>query len=99
MSAPFSHGGLADAAEHFAKEDPGLKGRVTQQAEMSIVLQVFGQTASDGTRFFSFDDAKSLFVDGRIPSSWSPPVTPSKVSIVDVLGGTAMGMFRQLFSR
>ena len=56
------------------------------------------ETAKDGTRFFSFDDAKSLFVDGQIPKSWSPPVTPSKVSLADVLGGTAMGLFRQLIN-
>ena len=89
---------LADANEHFAKEDPGLRGRITGQTEFAIVLQVFGQTAKDGTRFFSFDDAKSLFVDGQIPKSWSPPITPGKVSLPDVLGGAALGLFRQLIN-
>lgn len=89
---------LADANEHFAKEDPGLRGRITGQTEFAIVLQVFGQTAKDGTRFFSFDDAKSLFVDGQIPKSWSPPLVPGKVSLPDVLGGTALGLFRQLIN-
>ena len=89
---------LADANEHFAKEDPGLRGRVTGQTEFAIVLQVFGQTAKDGTKFFTFDDAKSLFVDGKIPDSWSPPITPGKVSLPDVLGGAALGLFRQLIN-
>ena len=89
---------LADAAEHFAKEDPGLRGRVTQLAEMSIVLNVFGRHAPDGHRYFTRDDAKQLFVDGQIPSSWSPPTTPGKVKITDVLGGAAMGFFRQLIN-
>ncbi len=89
---------LADANEHFAKEDPGLRGRVTGQTEFAIVLQVFGQTAKDGHKFFTFDDAKSLFVDGQIPNSWSPPVTPGKVSLPDVLGGAALGLFRQLIN-
>lgn len=87
---------LADAADHFAKEDPGLRGRVTQLAEMSIVLQVFGRHAPDGSRYFTREDAKQLFVDGQIPSSWSPPLVPGKVGIGDVLGNTALGLFRQL---
>lgn len=90
---------LADAAETFAKEDPGLRGRVTQLAEMSIVLNVFGRTAADGSRYFTRQDAKQLFVDGQIPSSWSPPHVPGKVGLGDVLGGTALGLFRQLINR
>lgn len=89
---------LADAAEHFAKEDPGLRGRLTQLAEMSIVLQVFGRRAADGSQYFTLQDAKQLFVDGQIPSGWQPPAVPGKVSVADVLGGTAMGLFRQLFN-
>lgn len=87
---------LADAAEHFAKEDPGLRGRVTQLAEMSIVLQVFGRQGADGKQYFTIEDARNLFVEGRFPASWSPPVTPGKVGLGDVLGATAMGLFRQL---
>lgn len=87
---------LADAAEAFAKEDPGLRGRVTQQAEMSLVLEVFGRTAADGTRYFTREDAKQLFVNGQIPSSWSPPAVPGKVGLGDVLGSAALGLFRQL---
>ena len=89
---------LADAAEHFAKEDPGLRGRVTQLAEMTIVLNVFGRHAPDGTRYFTKQDAKQLFVDGHIPSSWSPPLVPGKVGLGDVLGGVAMGLFRQFIN-
>lgn len=89
---------LADAGEQFAKEDPGLRGRVTQLAEMTIVLEVFGQRAADGTRFFTREDAKQLFVDGCIPSTWQPPALPGKVGLADVLGGTAMSLFRQLFN-
>ncbi len=87
---------LADAAEHFAREDPGLRGRVTQLAEMSIVMKVFGQRGADGKQFFTFQDAKQLFVDGQIPSSWQPPAVPGKVGLGDVLGSTALGLFRQL---
>ena len=87
---------LADAADHFAKEDPGLRGRVTQLAEMNAVLQVFGQKRSDGVQCFTFADAKSLFVDGQIPSSWQPPAVPGKIGLGDVLGATALGLFRQL---
>jgi hypothetical protein len=89
---------LADAADHFAKEDPGFRGRATQVLEMSIVLQVFGQRGADGKQFFSFKDAEQLFVHGQIPSTWSPPAVPGKVSIPDVLGGAAMGLFRQLIN-
>lgn len=89
---------LADAAEHFAKEDPGLRGRVTQMAELSAVLQVFGRHAADGTRYFTREDAKQLFVDGQIPSSWQPPAVPDKVRLHNVLGGTALGLFRQLIN-
>jgi hypothetical protein len=87
---------LANAAESFAKEDPGLRGRVTQMAEMTIVLKVFGRTAPNGERYFTKEDARQLFLEGNIPSSWSPPAVPNKVSLVDVLGGTALGIFRQL---
>lgn len=89
---------LADAAEHFAKEDPGIRGRVTQMAEMTIVLEVFGRHAADGSRYFTREDAKQLFVDGQIPQSWSPPMVPGKVGLGDVLGGTALGMFRQFIN-
>jgi hypothetical protein len=87
---------LANAGEHFAKEDPGLRGRVTQLAEFSIVMEVFGRHAPDGSRYFTKDDAKQLFVDGQIPSSWQPPVVPGKLGLTDVLGNTALGLFRQL---
>ncbi|MDP3501045.1 MAG: hypothetical protein Q8S33_11950 [Myxococcales bacterium] len=87
---------LANAGEHFAKEDPGLRGRVTQLAEFSIVMEVFGRRAADGSRYFTKEDAKQLFVDGQIPSSWQPPAVPGKVGLTDVLGGTALGLFRQL---
>jgi hypothetical protein len=87
---------LADAGEHFAKEDPGLRGQVTQLAELSIVMQVFGRRAADDSRYLTKEDAKQLFVDGQIPSSWQPPAVPGKVGLVDVLGGTALGLFRQL---
>jgi hypothetical protein len=89
---------LADAAEHFAKEDPGLRGRVTQLGELNIVLQVFGQRDANGKPFFTFKDAEQLFVHGQIPSSWNPPAVPGKVSIPDVLGAAAMGFFRQLIN-
>ena len=89
---------LADAAEHFAKEDPGLRGRVTQLAEMTIVLNVFGRHAPDGSRYFTREDARQLFVEGQIPSSWQPPHVPGKVGIGDVLGGVAMGLFRQFIN-
>ena len=39
--------------------------------------------------------AKQLFVDGQIPSSWQPPAVPNKVGVLDVLGDTAAGIFRQ----
>lgn len=88
---------LADAAESFAKEDPGLRGRITQQAELTAVLKIFGRTAEDGSKYFTRDDAKSLFVDGQIPASWEPPAVPGKkVGLGEVLGGTALGLFRQL---
>ncbi|MBM4779541.1 MAG: hypothetical protein GQE15_17680 [Archangiaceae bacterium] len=89
---------LANAGEHFAKEDPGLRGRLTQLAELSIVMQVFGRRAPDGSRYFTKEDAKQLFVDGQIPSSWQPPAVPGKVHVTDVLGGAALGLFRQLIN-
>lgn len=89
---------LANAGEHFAKEDPGLRGRLTQLAELSIVMQVFGRHAPDGSRYFTKEDAKQLFVDGQIPSSWQPPAVPGKVHVTDVLGGAALGLFRQLIN-
>lgn len=89
---------LADAAEAFAKEDPGLKGRLTQVVEMSAVMNVFGRTAEDGSRYFTREDAKQLFVDGMIPSSWSPPAVPNKIGLLDVLGSTALGLFRQMIN-
>lgn len=89
---------LANAGEHFAKEDPGLRGRLTQLAELSIVMQVFGRRAPDGSRYFTREDAKQLFVDGQIPSSWQPPAVPGKVHVTDVLGGAALGLFRQLIN-
>jgi len=64
---------LADAAEAFAKEDPGLRGRVTQQAEMSIVLEVFGRTAAEGPRVFRRGGAKQALVGGQGPPLWAPP--------------------------
>ena len=89
---------LADANEHFAKEDPGLRGRVTGQTEFAIVMEVFGRHAPDGSRYFTLDDAKSLFVDGQIPKDWNPPLVPGKVGLGDVLGKSALGIFRQLIN-
>ena len=90
---------MADANEHFAKEDPGLRGHLTGQTEFGIVMEVFGRRAPDGSRYFTLDDAKSLFVDGQIPQSWNPPAVPGKVGLGDVLGKTALGLFRQLINK
>ncbi len=90
---------MADANEHFAKEDPGFRGRVTGQTEFAIVMEVFGRRAADGSRYFTLDDAKSLFVDGQIPGSWEPPAVPGKVGLGDVLGKSALGLFRQLINK
>ena len=35
----------------------------------------------------------------KIPSGWQPPLVPGKVGLGDVLGGVAMGLFRQLINR
>ena len=89
---------MADANEHFAKEDAGLRGRVTGQAEFALVMEVFGRRAADGSHYFTLEDAKSLFVDGQIPSNWNPPAVPGKVGLGDVLGKSALGLFRQLIN-
>ncbi len=90
---------MADANEHFAKEDPGFRGRATGQTEFAIVMEVFGRTDANGKKYFTLDDAKSLFVDGQIPSSWNPsPVTGNKVGLGEVLGKSALGLFRQLIN-
>jgi hypothetical protein len=96
--ATLTRNDLADAAEHFAKEDPGLRGRVTQLVELSAVLEVFGRHAPDGSRYFTREDARQLFVEGQLPPSWSPPLVPGKVGLGNVLGKTALGLFRQLLN-
>ena len=69
-----------------------------QLAEMTIVVDVFGRHASDGSRYFTRGDAKQLFVDGQIVSSWQPPHVTGKVSLGDVLGAVALGLFRQFIN-
>jgi hypothetical protein len=94
---------LDDAAEHFAKDkhEPGknllddVRGSGTQLAELNLAAEVFGRTAADGSKYFTIDDAYLFFVEGKIRPDWEPPVVPGNVSIAEVLGDVAAGVFRR----
>lgn len=88
---------LSEAATKFAKDSPGFKGGVIQLAELAILLETFGQRDAKGKPYFTFEDAKSLFVDGQIPKSWNPPAVPGTVTMVDVLKLAAAMKLDQIF--
>jgi hypothetical protein len=64
---------LGDAMSHFNKVDPGLKGTTIETLEMSAMLQVFGHEdpSRGGERYFTNDDIKDLWLDGKYPENWS----------------------------
>ena len=63
---------FAAAANEAQKEDPGVKGTVTQTVEFTTILEVFGRVDETGDRFLTVDDVKSLWIDGKFPNGWKP---------------------------
>jgi len=63
---------LAKAAAHFNTIDPGFVGTTIQTLELSALLQVFGRVDpdQDGERYFTDDDIKGLWLDGKYPQDW-----------------------------
>lgn len=64
---------LAKATAHFNTVDPGLKGTAIETLEMSALLQVFGREDPEqgGARYFTNDDVKGMWLDGKYPEDWS----------------------------
>lgn len=64
---------LGDAMSHFNDVDPGFKGTTIETLEMSAMLEVFGREDPNrgGERYFTNDDIKGLWIDGKYPESWS----------------------------
>lgn len=88
---------LADAAKHFAKENPGARGAITQIAEMAILLETFGQRDDKGRPFFAIDDLKKLWVDGELPNTWQRPALPGSVRVDEILARVAKMKMSQIF--
>ncbi|MBT6179559.1 MAG: hypothetical protein HOI23_20130 [Deltaproteobacteria bacterium] len=87
---------LAEAMGHFNAIDPGLKGTAIETLEMTALLQVFGREdeSRGGDRYFTEQDIKGLWLDGRYPEDWTArPV--DDVSLTEVgLVGAKIGISR-----
>lgn len=88
---------MADAAKHFERESPGFRGAITQLAEMAILLETFGQRDDNGRAYFTIEDARKLWVDGELPSSWQRPAVPGSVRIDEILLLAAKMKASQIF--
>ena len=89
---------LAQAAKHFEKESPGLRGALTQITEMSILLETFGSRDDWNRPFFHIADAKKLWLDGEIPESWTPPLDGEvTVRLNNILATAAKMKLDQIF--
>lgn len=88
---------LADAAKHFERESPGIRGALTQLAEIAILLETFGQRDEKNRPYFSIDDARKLWLDGELPDSWQRPALPGSVRVDEILARAAKMKASQIF--
>ncbi len=87
---------LAKAGAHFSEIDPGFKGTVIETLELSALLQVFGREdpERDGDRYFTNDDIKGLWIDGKYPEDWKARPADD-VGLLEIGGvGAEMGATR-----
>lgn len=90
----FSEGGrmylssFAAVAAHACSKDPGLKGTMIQNVELSALVEVFGRVDEKGRRYLTVEDVKGLWIDGKYPESWTPRA-PGEVGLDDVMGGAS----------
>lgn len=88
---------LADAAKHFERESPGVRGAITQLAEMAILLETFGSRDDKNQPYFELDDARKLWLDGQLPDGWQRPAVPGSVRIDEILARAAKMKLSQIF--
>jgi hypothetical protein len=88
---------LADAAKHFERESPGLRGAIIQLAEIAILLETFGQRDEKNRPYFAIDDARKLWLDGQLPDSWHRPAVPGSVRLDEILARAAKMKASQIF--
>lgn len=86
---------FARAANAFAASDPGLRGTATQTLEFASILEIFGRRDEDGNPYFTIDDARNLWVEGKLPESWSPG--SHDTGVLSVLGRAAQIGLQRLF--
>ena len=63
---------FAAVANHARKQDPGLKGTITQTVELTALLEVFGREDESKNRYLTVDDVRGLWIDGKFPKDWQP---------------------------
>jgi hypothetical protein len=82
-------------AEHFAaaanqanRQDPGVKGTLTQTVELTSILEVFGRVDESKKRYLTVEDVKGLWIDGKFPKDWQPRATDD-IKVIHLAGGVA----------
>ena len=67
---------FARAANHFRRDDPGVKGGIAQCVEFTALLEVFGRLDEScercGDRYLTDADVADLWLHGRYPEGWKP---------------------------
>lgn len=86
---------FAAAANHAMLQDPGLKGTITETAEFTALLEVFGRVDDDKKRYLTIDDVKGLWIDGKYPQDWQPRAA-NDIGINEVLKGVTVMIVQRL---
>lgn len=86
---------FARAANAYAAKDPGLRGTATQTLEFAAILQVFGRRDDNGNAYFTIEDARNLWLDGKLPEGWS--AQSRNTGILSVLGRAAQMGLQRIF--
>jgi hypothetical protein len=62
---------FARAANHYRRDEPGVKGGIAQCVEFTALLEVFGRLDGGG-RYLTDEDVTDLWLRGRYPQGWEP---------------------------
>ncbi len=80
---------LAAAANRVQRQDPGLKGTMTQTVEFITLLEVFGGLDDKGKRYLTSNDVSNLWLHGRFSQGWVPRGI-NEIGTDDILKGVAL---------
>jgi len=87
---------FAEAANEFARRDPGFKGTALVTTEFTAILQVFGRPDESGDRYLTNADIKGLWLDGRYPQNWKPR-PPDSIGLATVAVRSGLMGLKRIF--